>query len=240
MNPDSPGRAVMLASKIERLMKGIKNVEVVIAPPFPFLLPIAGVLKKAKLGAQNMSWEDIGPFTGEVSWRQLKYIKAHYVIIGHSERKIHLGETDDMINKKVRAAVENGLHPILCVGERKREESAIPAIVGEQLIVALRGVKKHDVKRLILAYEPIWAISTMPGAIADTPPNAHHAALYLRKVVADLYDRKTADEVRIIYGGSVNAKNIGSFLHEGTMQGALVGGASLDPKEFLGILQSAS
>lgn len=240
MNPDSPGRAVILASKLDQSIRGVKNVDVVIAPPFPFLLPISAVLKRAKLGAQNMSWEDVGPFTGEVSWRQLKHIKADYVIIGHSERKMYLGETDDMINKKVRAALENGLRPVCCVGERERDEDAIPAVVGEQLVAALRGVKKQHIKRLIIAYEPIWAISTMPGAMSDTSANAHSTALYLRKVVVDLYDRKTADEMRIIYGGSVHAKNVGQFLREGMMQGALVGGASLDPKEFTDILRAAS
>jgi triosephosphate isomerase len=120
MNPDSPGRAVRLAKEIERGTRGIKNVSVVVAPPHPFLESVGKVLKKAKLGAQNLFWEDVGPYTGEVSWHQLKQLRITYVIIGHSERRIYFGETDSMINKKVRAALKAGLIPVLAVGERKK------------------------------------------------------------------------------------------------------------------------
>lgn len=239
MNPDSPGRAGILAKKIESRISGRKT-EVVIAPPFPFLGSVGKALKKAKLGAQDAFWADVGPYTGEVSWHQLKHFGVKYVIVGHSERRINLGETDEMINKKVKAALENDMYPILCVGERERAGNEIPSIVGEQLKFALRGVGKNQLKNLIVAYEPVWAISTQAGARPDTPDNAFRAALFIRKVIASLFDRKTSEKVRVIYGGSVNSGNVVSFLKEGRMQGALVGGASLDLKKFAEIVRLAS
>jgi len=239
-NPAALKDAISLARTIERGILPYQNIEVVIAPPFPFLLAVGKVLKKIRVGAQNTFWEDIGPYTGEVSWRQLKNCGVRYVIIGHSERRIHLGETDEMVNKKVKAVLANNLIPILCIGERERRDKEIPEIVGEQLKNALRGVKRPLVKNLVVAYEPIWAISTMPGARPDSPDDVFRAALFIRKNLADLYGRRSVDSVRIIYGGSVNATNIGFFLSEGKMEGALVGGASLDPQEFIKIVARTS
>ncbi|MDP3770525.1 MAG: triose-phosphate isomerase [Candidatus Sungbacteria bacterium] len=240
MNPDAPGRAVLLANKIERLISRTRNVEVVIAPPFPFLLPIAAVLKRAKLGVQNVFWEDTGAYTGEVSSHQLKHLRVEYAIVGHSERRIFLGETDEMIHKKVVALLASGIVPILCVGERERVENHIPEVVGMQIEAALVGVKKGFMKKLVIAYEPIWAISTMPHAKPDTPEQAFRAMVYIRNVVTRLYGRTTSEDIKIIYGGSVKAKNIEGFLRDGHMQGALVGGASLDPNEFSEIVKIAS
>ena len=240
MNPDAPGRAALLANKIERSLARIRNVEVVIAPPFPFLLPIAAVVKRARLGAQNVFWQDIGPYTGEVSWHQLKHIRVEHVIVGHSERRQFCGETDEMIHKKIVVLLENNMMPILCVGEREREGDDIPEIVGAQIKAAVAGIKKGVIKKLVIAYEPIWAISTTAGARPDTPANAFRAMMYIRKIVSSLYGRVAAEEMRIIYGGSVHAKNISGFLEEGHMQGALVGGASLDAMEFAEIIRIAS
>lgn len=239
-NPDSPGRAVVLARKVEKKITQFRKVETVIAPPYPFLLSVGRVLKKSRLGAQNTFWGDVGPYTGEVSWHQLKHLGVTHVMVGHSERKLYLGETDEMINKKVRALLTNGLIPILCIGEREREGREIPAVVGKQLKNALHGVKRSHIKNLVIAYEPIWAISTNPGARPDTTDSAFRALVYIRKVLTDLYDRKSANMVRIIYGGSVNAENIGPFLREGKMEGALVGGASLKPEEFIKIVKNAA
>ena len=230
----------MLANKIERSLARVRNIDIVIAPPFPFLLPIAAVVKRAKIGAQNVFWQDCGPYTGEVSWHQLKYLKADYAIVGHSERKLFLGETDEMIHNKVRVLLENSMTPILCVGERERLGDDIPEIVGEQIKAALKGIKKNILKKLVIAYEPIWAISTMPNARPDTPINAFRATIYIRKIISELYGRTAGNEVQIIYGGSVNAKNIKGFLEEGRMQGALVGSASLDAVEFAEIVAIAS
>ncbi len=239
-NPDSPRRAVLLAQKIERAIGRARNVEVVIAPPYPFLVQVRRVLKKVKLGAQNVFWEDLGPYTGEVSWRQLKHLGVQYVIIGHSERRRYLEETDEMINKKVLATLDHGLIPVLCVGEWERSGNEIPAVVGEQLKRALKRVEPSRIKNLVVAYEPVWAISTNPGARADTPDSAFRALVYLRRLLASLCSRRAAEAVRIIYGGSVNAQNIYPFLKEGKMQGALVGGASLFPQEFAKIVVRAS
>lgn len=240
MNPDAPGRAVLLANKIERSLSRIRNVEVVIAPPFPFLLPIAGIIKRATLGAQNVYWQDTGSYTGEVSWHQLKHLKVNYVIIGHSERRIFLGETDEMVNNKIRVLLENGMKPILCVGEQDRIDDDIPEVVGKQIQAALKGIKKNIIKNLVIAYEPVWAISTMPHARPDTPINAFRATIYIRKIISELYGRSISEQIKIIYGGSVKAKNIAGFLEEGRMQGALVGGASLDAGEFSEIVMVAS
>jgi triosephosphate isomerase len=244
-NPATEREAVWLAREIERRISKLgisryKNVEVVIAPPLPFLIPVAKVLKLSKIGAQNVFWSDIGPYTGEVSWRQLKNLGVNYVIVGHSERKIHLGETDALINKKVKALADNGLNPILCIGEEKREGQEVSGAIEGQLRAALGGVRRSCIKNFVVAYEPVWAISTMPGAKADTPDNAFRSAVYIRKIITDLYGRSAASQIRVIYGGSVNALNAASFFREVKMQGALVGGASLRPDEFVKIVEVAS
>ncbi len=241
MNPDSPARAAALAGEYHNFSSSkLRGTELVVAPPFPFLIPVREALPKGvKLGAQDSFWRDRGPYTGEVSWHQLKNLKVEYVIIGHSERRIHLGETDEMINKKVRAVLENGLRAILCIGERERSGSDIPPLAGEQLRAALAGVKKPLLRKLIIAYEPVWAISTMPGNHGpDTPDSAFRARIYIEKVLSGLYVRQSAGQVRIIYGGSVNSANVGSFMVDGKMDGALVGSASLDHKEFEAIVRS--
>lgn len=239
-NPDSPERALLLARKVEHGIRGIKDVEVVVAPPYPFLFPVARMLTRAKLGAQDAGWEDIGPFTGEVSWRQLKRLKAHYVIIGHSERKLRLGETGEMINKKLDALLKHGMAPILCVGGSGRQGEDTPGKIGEELRAALRGISRRTLKNLVVAYEPIWAVSSNPDSRPDTPENAFRASLYIRRVFAGIFGRNAAERIRVIYGGSVNKKNAASFIEGTQMQGVLVGAASLNPKEFVGIVQAAS
>lgn len=239
MNPETSREAILLAYKIECGAAKMKNIRVIVAPPFPFLIPVARMLKKAKLCAQDSSWAEKGAFTGEVSWKQLKRLGVTHVIIGHSERRMYLNETDETVNKKIRALLTHGLIPILCIGEYQRTGKEIPAVVGEELKNALKGIKKNLVRKLIVAYEPIWAISTMPGARPDTPDNAFRAVVYIRKIITDLYGRACAERVRIIYGGSVKAHNVRSFLREGKMEGALIGGASLDAGEFIKIVGEA-
>lgn len=241
MNPDAPGRAAALARKIERILPPRRRVEVVVAPPAPFLLPVGTALKNAVLGAQDAFWADTGPYTGETSPQQLRYLKVEYVIVGHSERRIHLGETDETVNKKIRAVLGNGLSAILCIGERERVGADIPPLVGDQLKVALAGIKKELLKRLVVAYEPVWAISTTAGTSGpDTPDSAFRARLYIEKIISGLYGRQAYKSVRVIYGGSVRAENVGAFLREGKMDGALVGSASLDVKEFGEIVRRAA
>lgn len=239
VNPNTLNEAIALAKSAEQASLKNKNIEVAIAPPFPFITEIASVLKKSRLAAQDCFYAG-GAYTGEVSWPQLKSLGVEYVILGHSERRSLLQEKEEMINKKVQALLKLRAKVILCVGEKKREEGFIPEVVGEQLKSALAGIKKQDLKNLIVAYEPIWAISTTENSIPDTPESAFQSLIYLRKKIAGLYDNKTAREVRIIYGGSVNSKNIKSFIKEGRMEGALVGGASLHVQEFAAVIQRAS
>lgn len=238
MNPIDKDEALFLAQKIESSAK--KNVKAVIAPPFPFLPVIKPILKKVSLGAQNLFWENSGAFTGEVSPLQLKKMGVGYVILGHSERRINLGETYEMVNRKVKAALKSNLRIILCVGESEPEGWGAATIIGTQIKTALRDVKKNSLSRLIIAYEPIWAISTMPGARPDTPQNAFQVSVYIKKILTGLFGRRPADLVQIIYGGSVNPENVGGFLKEGNMEGVLVGGASLNPEKFARILQISS
>lgn len=239
-NPATLREAVDLAQKTERAASIHRNVSVVIAPPFPFLSAVAPVLKRVKLGSQDAFWEDAGPYTGEVSWRQLKRLKVRYVIVGHSERRLLLGETDEMINKKIRALLEHGFTPILCAGEQERADHEMPEAVARQIQAALAGVKKNTLKNLIIAYEPVWAISTTPHSQPDTPENAFSAQIYMRKVLSRLFGRSVAERVRIMYGGSVNAENISSFLRGGHMQGALVGRASMNAEAFGKIVRASA
>lgn len=150
-----------------------------------------------------------------------------------------MGETDEVINKKIKAALKVGLKPIICIGEKERgEDGEVPGIVGEQIKKALDGISKNQLKKIILAYEPLWAISTMmPGATPDTPDNAFRVSIFIRKILTQLYGRKSAEGVKIIYGGSVNSDNIKMFVKEGKMEGVLVGSASLDPSKFTKIVE---
>ncbi len=239
MNPDSTGRAVRLAKEIERGTRGVKNVSVVIAPPYPFLESVDKVLKKTKLGAQNLFWEDVGPYTGEVSWHQLKHLRITYVIIGHSERRICFGETDGMINKKVRAALKAGLRPVLAVGEQKKmPNKKMRGALSRQLSRDLAGVSLAAFRKGVIAYEPVWAIGT---GLAATPKHAKYALVMIREILAHLWKVKRVS-TPILYGGSVNARNAGPFVSKkgGGMDGMLVGGASLQPKEFIGIVRGAA
>lgn len=241
MNPAHQDEAHALASNIEAGCAALgKNIEVAVCPPFPYLAAVRAAVKKVKCGAQNVFWEERGAYTGEVSPLQLKNLGVAYVILGHSERRMHLWETNEMINKKTKAALECRLSVILCIGESEREDGEIPSVVGDQLAQALSGVKKNFLKNLTVCYEPVWAISTNKNARPDTPDNAFRAGVFVRKIVTGLYDRKTADTLRVIYGGSVRKDNISAFLTEGRMQGALIGGASLDADEFIAIAALAS
>lgn len=237
-NPATVAEAVSLAREVELKISKYRNIEVVIAPPFPYLISIKKALKSVKLGAQNSFW-DGGPYTGEVSPRQLKDLGVRYVIVGHSERKIYLGESDEMINKKVKSLLDNGLSPVLCVGESEKTDDALH-ILGEQIQKALLGVKKNRLKNLVVAYEPAWAISTAPDSRPDSPDSAFKATIFIKRKIGDIFGRERAAAVRIIYGGSVNSKNISPFLYEGKMEGALVGGASLDPREFSALIKNST
>lgn len=242
MNPVTVKDAIRLFEGIKKGVQKIKNADVVISAPFVYLSALATARGRSRvfLSAQDSFWEEKGPFTGEVSPMMLKDLGVTHVVIGHSERRRWLGETDEMVNKKIKVVLKIGLTPILCVGEKERgAEGEIPDIVGEQIKSALRGLKKGQFKNGIVAYEPVWAIGT---GVPETPDNATRAAIYIRKIVKGLLGKNTAEKIRIIYGGSVNSENSASFISRDIrgMEGMLVGGASLKAGEFVKIIKSVA
>jgi triosephosphate isomerase len=220
MNPATVREAVKLARAEDKR-------SVVVAPPFPFLKDVGAALKRARLGAQDVFWLPYGAYTGEVSARQLKRTLVSYVILGHSERRA-LGETDREVQKKVKAALAEGLTPVLCVGEpwnvRKKGLAAAQRYVATQLRAALRGTA--STKRVIVAYEPVWAIGT---GKADKPSDTATMARSIKRFRVG----------RVLYGGSVTPKNAPAFFRENSIDGALVGGASLRPRDFMKIITAA-
>jgi len=214
---------------------------VVIAAPFPFLGAVKSVVSKAKLAAQDVFYEASGAFTGAVSASQLYSIGVRYVIVGHSERR-RLGDTDAIVSKKIREVIDAGLIPILCVGETKEEHAKGEAkkVIEKQLTKALSELKTSEPFTMLVAYEPVWAISTEKGAKPDTPENAVSMIQYLSQVLHDsLDDTYRKQTVQMIYGGSVNGKNAKAFLGKPEITGALIGGASLKPLEIQDIINSA-
>lgn len=227
MNPTSEKEAV-------RLAKAGDAKHAVILPPFLFLSTVKKTLKYAKFGVQNVSWEEEGPFTGEVSPVMARKMGAKYAIIGHSERREFLGESDEVIAAKVRAALEAGVTPILCVGEpksvRKKGLAAAKAYVKKQLSADMKLIRNSKFKTrnsFVVAYEPIWAISTSGGG-KETPEDAAEMINFIRAFAV----KSLKSKVYCLYGGSVNSKNVGGFLAIKEIDGALVGGASLRPEEF--------
>lgn len=217
----------------------------VLCPPFPYLFQVSSTgMDGAQLGAQDVFWEGEGPYTGEVTLAMLKDAGVTHVIVGHSERRRYLGESDEMINRKVLAALGAKLHPILCVGEweepqGEEEERKAFRVVREQLETGLKGVTPQDLGRVVLTYEPVWAISGGGGS-ADTPENAGQVARYLRRVLAARYGADAVEKIPVLYGGSVTAANVEAFLRDRAINGALVGGASVRAEEFVRMLKNVA
>lgn len=213
------------------------DVEVLVCASFTLLkdLKLATKGTNIKIGAQNMHYENSGAFTGEVAPANLVEIGMDYVIIGHSERREYYGETDETCNKKVLKAIEVGIDPILCCGETLEEREADKTMdkVKGQIVAGLAGVKAEDLAKVVIAYEPIWAIGTGKTATAE---QANEVIAYIRQVVRDIYG-DLADQVRIQYGGSVKLANVAEIMGQSDIDGALVGGASLKPADFLGLLK---
>lgn len=213
------------------------DVEVLVCAPFTLLkdLKLATKGTNIKIGAQNMHYENSGAFTGEVAPANLVEIGMDYVIIGHSERREYYGETDETCNKKVLKAIEVGIDPILCCGETLEEREADKTMdkVKGQIVAGLAGVKAEDLAKVVIAYEPIWAIGTGKTATAE---QANEVIAYIRQVVRDIYG-DLADQVRIQYGGSVKPANVAEIMGQSDIDGALVGGSSLKPADFLGLLK---
>ena len=229
--------AIALVQKIAFALpeKYFAKVEVAVLPPFTALRSVQSVVTGDKLliryGAQDLHPKDSGAYTGDVSGPMLAKLDCTYVVVGHSERRQHHGEDDALVASKVRAALRNGLVPILCVGEgiEVREAGEHLAHSTTQLVTALKNLSPEQVRTIVVAYEPIWAIGT--GRVA-TPADAREVCGALRKTLADEYDGSVADEVRVLYGGSVKSSNVTDLIAEPDIDGALVGGASLDADEF--------
>ena len=237
MNTTVAQASTLVAEMRERLDQ-VEGVEKVLCPPFISLATIEELLRgtSIKLGAQNMYFEEKGAYTGEVSPLMLSQL-CEFVILGHSERRQYFAETDELINKKVRAALKIGLTPILCVGEKLEEKEAgeTAEVVTRQVRGALEGIESPQ--GLVIAYEPIWAIGTGKAA---TPPESNDTTGLLRHTVAQLYGEEFAQGVRILYGGSVTASNIADFMEQPEIDGALVGGASLKAEEFSSIVEQST
>ncbi len=219
----------------------VDDVEIVMIPPFTSIPMLAQISEKApfiRIGAQNMYWERSGAYTGEISATMLRVLFVKYVVIGHSERRMLFGETDETVNRKVHSALEAGLRPIVCVGESttERDNGEIETVLRRQLELGLKDLSVKDAAEIVIAYEPIWAIGT--GRTA-TPVQAEEAHRFIRSVLGKMFGTGAAERVRIQYGGSVKPENAQELMRQSDIDGALIGGASLDPHSFAKIIRHA-
>lgn len=237
---NTPSQALKLIEELKPLVKDA-TCDVVVCVPYVDLLMVIAACKDTniKVGAQNLHFEPKGAYTGEVSADMLKEIGVQYVVIGHSERREYFGETDETVNKKVHAALNAGITPILCCGESlsQREDGVTGEWVRSQIKIALKGITAAQVKDIIIAYEPIWAIGTGKTATAD---QADEVCGIIRQVLSELYDADTAEGVTIQYGGSMNAGNCAELLSKYHVDGGLIGGASLKAPDFSTIVAAGS
>ncbi len=232
------GEALDLVRQLKASLLNVEGVEVAVAPPFTALYAISQELKGSsiRLAAQNLFYEEKGAFTGEISTLMLKEIGCQYAIIGHSERRQFFGETDETVNRRIKAALGQGLKPIFCVGEtlKEREEGKTFPVIERQVEGGLRGIGREEVKNIVMAYEPVWAIGTGKTA---TPEQAEEIHQFIRKRLEKLYSREIAERIRIQYGGSVTPENIKGLISQENIDGALVGGASLKSETFSKIVR---
>ena len=234
--------ALALVNELKKELVGVSeaDVEVVVCPPFTALYAVATMLQGSsiKLGAQNVHWEKEGAFTGEIAASMLKESAVRYVIVGHSERRQYFAETNEGVNKRAKAALANGIRPIICVGETlaQREAAQTETVVRDHIAGSLAGFTKDAMLDTVIAYEPVWAIGTGKTA---TPAQAQEVHAFIRELLAAMFDSPVADKVRIQYGGSVKPANAKELLGQADIDGALVGGASLEAKGFAGIVKAA-
>ena len=219
----------------------VDDVEIVMIPPFTSIPVLAQISEKApfiRIGAQNMYWERSGAYTGEISATMLRVLFVKYVVIGHSERRMLFGETDETVNRKVHSALEAGLRPIVCVGESttQRDNDEVETVLRRQLELGLKNLSVKDAVEIVIAYEPVWAIGT--GRTA-TPAQAEEAHRFIRSVLSKMFGTGPAERVRIQYGGSVKPDNAQELLRRSDIDGALIGGASMDPHSFAKIIRHA-
>jgi len=221
------------ARKLVELVAGVSDKDIMIAPPFTALSIVSEVIQNSNvsLGAQNLFWESEGAYTGEISSAMLTSAGCEYAIIGHSERRQHFGETDETVNNKLNSAIQNGLIPILCIGESEEQRDANEtfSILDKQIKKGLEGFSPESLKTLVIAYEPIWAIGTGKTATSDQAQEVHK---FLRDSLEKLFNSSLSDSIRILYGGSVKPDNITELMGMIDIDGALVGGASLQAESF--------
>jgi triosephosphate isomerase len=226
-----------LASKLIPLVSGVKDRDIVLAPPFTSIPAVAETIKGTNmaLSAQDLFWEEKGAFTGEISAEMLLDLGCKYVIIGHSERRQFFGETEETVNKKVRQALNKGLLPIVCVGEllSERESGKANEVIERQVVGALKGVAAAEMQKIVIAYEPVWAIGTGKTA---TPDQANEIHAFIRQKIKSMYNGDVAGSLRIQYGGSVTPENVSTLMAKPDIDGALVGGASLKPESFAALV----
>jgi triosephosphate isomerase len=231
-------QAAELASRLKSLVSDIMDVNVMVAPPFTALGVVAGALKGSRidLGGQDLFWEAEGAYTGEISAPMLRVEGCTYVIIGHSERRQYFGETNATVSRKIRAALHGGLIPVVCIGESEaeRESNQTFSVAQKQLEEGLEGLTSDEVQRVTIAYEPVWAIGTGKTASADQAQEVHE---FIRRRMEIAYGNSVANVMRILYGGSVKSENIGDLMAMADIDGALVGGASLDADSFAAIVR---
>jgi len=234
-------QAIELTNGLKRNLYDVEAVEIVVCPPFSCLDQVSEVISDSniKLGAQNMHWEDEGAYTGEVSPIMLKNLGCQYVILGHSERRQYFQETNEIVNKKVKSALRNGLTPIVCVGERIEERKANKTfqVVKDHVENSLKDLSKEELKKIVIAYEPVWAIGT---GLTATPQQAQEVQAFIRKLLTEMADGETANNITIQYGGSVKPDNIQELIKEKDIDGALVGGASLKIDSFTEIVRKSN
>ncbi len=225
--------AVQAAKALKNLVAGVSSVEVMIAPTFTALAPVSAEIASSNiaLGAQNMHWEPKGAYTGEIAADMLLDAGCSYVIIGHSERRQFFGESDQTVNRKIRAAVDAGLRTVLCIGESEAERDAGQtfSVLDKQIQKGLESFVLQDLQTLVVAYEPVWAIGTGKTATKEQAQEAH---AHIRDELAKMFGKEFAQQVRILYGGSVKPSNVKELMAMPDVDGALVGGASLEPETF--------
>ena len=232
--------AIDLANAIKRDLAGCKDVDIVLCPPFTALKSVGEAITGTHLdlGAQNMHWEKNGAFTGEVAAGMLRELYCHYVILGHSERRSYFGETDEIVNKKTKAALAANLKPIVCIGEtlQEREASRTAEVITTQVRGSLAGLSPRELVECILAYEPVWAIGTGKTA---SPQQAQEVHALIRSLLKDIADEAVAQSVRIQYGGSMKPANAKELMSQPDIDGGLIGGAALEARSFVEIVQAA-
>ena len=236
----TPREALVLVEELKREVSGVSGVEIVVCPPFTALDIVKESIMDTNiaLGAQNVYWQDSGAFTGEISAPMLKDLGVQYVIIGHSERRQFFGETNETVSKRIRAALTHGLTPIVCVGENlvERESNKTFDVIKNHCEGSLVNLTADEMKKIVIAYEPVWAIGTGKTA---TPEQAQEVHAYIRQLLVKLFNADVAQSVSIQYGGSVTPENIAILMAKPDIDGALVGGASLKAPSFAAIVKSA-